>query len=223
MISPPNVTPGKSYADSVKSKVINDDTTIINDNEANMSQVNNPEINIDVVFHQMKDWEYTNRRSNTHYNFSQLNFNTDNIEVVGVSVNCQNNKINIVNVYRPPNQNIKFNDYQEVLHNLSDNIVLLGDFNSRSSMWGSSTTDSNGNIIEKVIDQNNLIILNDGTGTFQTVTGNRTQIDLTLVSASLANDSQWSVLDDKLGSDHFPDLTVLNAKPVKNQVCTPQT
>ncbi|CAC5400747.1 unnamed protein product [Mytilus coruscus] len=155
-------------------------------------------------------------------NFSQLNFNTDNIEVVGVSVNCQNNKINIVNVYRPPNQDIKFNDYQEVLHNLSDNIVLLGDFNSRSSMWGSSTTDSNGNIIEKVIDQNNMIILNDGTGTFQTVTGNRTQIDLTLVSASLANDSQWSVLDDQLGSDHFPVLTVLNAKPVKNKVCTPQ-
>ncbi|CAC5408137.1 unnamed protein product [Mytilus coruscus] len=155
-------------------------------------------------------------------NFSQLNFSTDNIEVVGVSVNCQNNKINIVNVYRPPNQDIKFNDYQEVLHNLSDNIVLLGDFNSRSSMWGSSTTDSNGNIIEKVIDQNNMIILNDGTGTFQTVTGNRTQIDLTLVSASLANDSQWSVLDDQLGSDHFPVLTVLNAKPVKNKVCTPQ-
>ncbi|CAC5405264.1 unnamed protein product [Mytilus coruscus] len=111
---------------------------------------------------------------------------------------------------------------QEVLHNLSHNIVLLGDFNSRSSMWGSSTTDSNGNIIEKVIDQNNMIILNDGTGTFQTVTGNRTQIDLTLVSASLANDSQWSVLDDQLGSDHFPVLTVLNGKPVKNKVCTPQ-
>ncbi|CAG2219008.1 unnamed protein product [Mytilus edulis] len=155
-------------------------------------------------------------------NFSQLNFNTDNIEVVGVSVNCQNNKINIVNVYRPPNQDIKFDEYQEVLHNLSDNIVLLGDFNSRSSMWGSSTTDSNGNIIEKVIDQNNMIILNDGTGTYQTVTGNRTQIDLTLVSASLANDSQWSVLDEQLGSDHFPVLTVLNAKPVKNKVCTPQ-
>ncbi|CAC5374399.1 unnamed protein product [Mytilus coruscus] len=65
-------------------------------------------------------------------NFSELNFNTDNIEVVGVSVNCQNNKINIVNVYRPPNQDIKFNDYQEVLHNLSDNIVLLGDFNIRT-------------------------------------------------------------------------------------------
>ncbi|CAG2200448.1 unnamed protein product [Mytilus edulis] len=154
-------------------------------------------------------------------NFSQLNFNTDNIEVVGVSVNCQNNKINIVNVYRPPNQDIKFKEYQ-VLHNLSDNIVLLGDFNRRSSMWGSSTTDSNGNIIEKVIDQNNMIILNDGTGTYQTVTGNRTQIDLTLVSASLANDSQWSVLDEQLGSDHFPVLTVLNAKPVRNKVCTPQ-
>ncbi|CAC5425453.1 unnamed protein product [Mytilus coruscus] len=95
-------------------------------------------------------------------NFSQLNFDTDNIEVEGVSVNCQNNKINIVNVFRPPNQDIKFNDYQQVLHNLTDNKVLLGDFNRRSSLWGSNTTDSNGNIIEKVIDQNNMIILNDG-------------------------------------------------------------
>ncbi|CAC5424832.1 unnamed protein product [Mytilus coruscus] len=274
-ISTSNVTPGKSYADSVKSKVINNDTDIISDNEANMSPVDNLEINIDQNLNietentqiedqtpsipnkdrknisdirktiierpskditDLKNWEtlITEIRNIADYqgggvaiyvsiqvNFSQLNFNTDNIEVVGVSVNCQNNKINIVNVYRPPNQDIKFNDYQ-VLHNLSDNIVLLGDFNSRSSMWGSSTTDSNGNIIEKVIDQNNMIILNDGTGTFQTVTGNRTQIDLTLVSASLANDSQWSVLDDQLGSDHFPVFTALNAKPVKNKVCTPQ-
>ncbi|CAC5409664.1 unnamed protein product [Mytilus coruscus] len=166
IISTSNVTPGKSYADSVKSKVINNDTDIISDNEANMSPVDNPEINID----------------------QNLNIETENTQIEDQTPN---------------------------------NIVLLGDFNSRSSM-GSSTTDSNGNIIEKVIDQNNMIILNDGTGTFQTVTGNRTQIDLTLVSASLANDSQWSVLDDQLGSDHFPVLTVLNAKLVKNKVCTPQ-
>ncbi|CAC5362522.1 unnamed protein product [Mytilus coruscus] len=256
IISTSNVTPGKSYADSVKSKVINNDTDIISDNEANMSPVDNPEINIDQNLNietentqiedqtpsipnkdrknisdirktiikppskdvtNLKNWEtlITEIRNIADYQVLIT-------EVVGVSVNCQNNKINIVKVYRSPNQDIKFNDYQEVLPNLSDNIVLLGDFKSRSSMWGSSTTDSNGNIIEKVIDQNNMIILNDGTGTFQTVTGNRTQIDLTLVSASLANDSQWSVLDDQLGSDHFPVLTVLNAKPVKNKVCTPQ-
>ncbi|CAC5381197.1 unnamed protein product [Mytilus coruscus] len=47
IISTSNVTPGKSYADSVKSKVINNDTDIISDNEANMSSVDNPEINID--------------------------------------------------------------------------------------------------------------------------------------------------------------------------------
>ncbi|CAC5422240.1 unnamed protein product [Mytilus coruscus] len=47
IISPSNVTPGKSYADSVKSKVINYDTDIISDSEANMSPVDNPEINID--------------------------------------------------------------------------------------------------------------------------------------------------------------------------------
>ncbi|CAC5400748.1 unnamed protein product [Mytilus coruscus] len=47
IISTLNVTPGKSYADSVKSKVINNDTDIISDNEANMSPVDNPEINID--------------------------------------------------------------------------------------------------------------------------------------------------------------------------------
>ncbi|CAC5400723.1 unnamed protein product [Mytilus coruscus] len=224
IISTSNVTPGKSYADSVKSKVINNDTDIISDNDANMSPVDNPEINIDQNLNietentqiedqtpsipnkdrknisnirktiikppskdvtNLKNWEtlITEIRNIADYqdnryvklqgyhppiirnrkipiqpkgknkkkpqigggvaiyvsiqvNFSQLNFNTDNIEVVGVSVNCQNNKINIVNVYRPPNQDIKFNDYQEVLHNLSDNIVLLGDFNSRSSMWG---------------------------------------------------------------------------------------
>ncbi|CAG2202474.1 unnamed protein product [Mytilus edulis] len=47
IISTSNVTPGKSYADSVKSKVINNDTDIISDNEATMSPVDNPEISVD--------------------------------------------------------------------------------------------------------------------------------------------------------------------------------
>ncbi|CAG2219010.1 unnamed protein product [Mytilus edulis] len=47
IISTSNVTPGKSYADSVKSKVINNDTDVISDNEATMSPVDNPEISVD--------------------------------------------------------------------------------------------------------------------------------------------------------------------------------
>ncbi|CAC5388091.1 unnamed protein product [Mytilus coruscus] len=58
IISTSNVTPGKSYADSVKSKVINNDTDIISDNEANMSPVDNPEIknlNIETENTQIED------------------------------------------------------------------------------------------------------------------------------------------------------------------------
>ncbi|CAC5412909.1 unnamed protein product [Mytilus coruscus] len=40
---------GKSYANTVKSNVINNDTTIINESEANVSQIDNPEINIEEI------------------------------------------------------------------------------------------------------------------------------------------------------------------------------
>ena len=153
---------------------------------------------------------------------TEINFDSDIIETVGVTINCQNKNITIVNSYRPPNNKVQAQDYKIITDKLTENSVLLGDLNSKSPLWGSPASDFNGKILENVIEEKNLIILNDGTGTHRTNTGNPSHIDLTIVTPSLANNSSWEVLNDPLGSDHFPILTTLNAKPIKTKVITPQ-
>lgn len=41
-------------------------------------------------------------------------------------------------------------------------ILLIGDFNSQSPVWGSSNTDNCGKIIEKLLEEPNHVLLNSG-------------------------------------------------------------
>ena len=72
-------------------------------------------------------------------------------------------------------------------------------------MWGGNHTDTNGKVIEELMEDKNLVCLNDGRGTRMGIrTSNESVLDLTLVSVSLAGISNWEVLTGKsLGSDHY--------------------
>lgn len=50
-------------------------------------------------------------------------------------------------------------EYQ--LFELPSPFIITGDFNSHSELWGSDKTDGRGKIIEKVLDNDNIIILNN--------------------------------------------------------------
>ena len=40
-------------------------------------------------------------------------------------------------------------------------VLVSGDFNSHNTVWGSKDTDRNGDIIEDLIDEFDMVILND--------------------------------------------------------------
>ena len=67
---------------------------------------------------------------------------------------------------------------------------------------GSNITDHNAKIIQEFMDENDLYLLNDGTGTRITFNGIQTPLDLTFVSSNLSKISRWNVQDNTLGSDH---------------------
>lgn len=82
--------------------------------------------------------------------------------------------------------------------------MINGDFNSHNQIWHSKYTNTRGKILEKVIKENNLIILNENKPTyFRTATGQSSIIDLSLCSASIAHRFYWDVSDDLEDSDHF--------------------
>ena len=87
-----------------------------------------------------------------------------NISAVAVEINLHN-PITIISVYIPPLQNLTVNDLNNLIINIQTPIILTGDFNGWSPLWGSLETNPRGKIIEDFILSNNISLLNDGSYT----------------------------------------------------------
>lgn len=91
--------------------------------------------------------------------------------------------------------------------------VITGDFNAHHQLWGSSYTNKRGRDIWKWLENNGLVLMNDGTPTrLDKWRGIYSCIDLTLATPKLSASLAWGILDDNMGSDHFPQFITINSK-----------
>ena len=127
------------------------------------------------------------------------------IECVGVSVTINKNlKYNYYSLYKPPQGEVNPVDWQIFFQALKRPFVLCGDFNAHHTSWGGSSIDRQGLKLLQAIEDENLIIVNDGSPTRMTAPNiSASAIDLCIVSDTLAPLIDWQVSDDLLGSDHF--------------------
>ncbi|GFX91127.1 putative tick transposon [Trichonephila clavipes] len=80
-------------------------------------------------------------------------------------------------------------------------------------LWGCQDVNSRGKV-EKLLTELDLTLLNDGSNTyFHSPTQSFSAIDLSICSPSLLLNLTWSVLDNPLGSDHFP-VVISYATPI---------
>jgi len=96
--------------------------------------------------------------------------------------------ISIFNLYRHPNTNIPFSVYSNLIAmaSASKYVLLLGDLNAHHHAWGDTRVDRQGELILQACDDNQLIILNDGSPTFIASSGTfESTIDLTIISREL--------------------------------------
>ena len=108
---------------------------------------------------------------------------------------------------------LELNDLQCLVDQLPRPFIILGDFNARHTLWGESSCDRWGNLIEELIDQNDIVCMNNGSPTRLDIFHNTSSaIDLTLCSSSLRLDYEWSVDENTHGSDHWP----IHLKSVSN-------
>lgn len=130
--------------------------------------------------------------------------NGNDINIVGIKIK----DINILSIYLPhPNPSI-LPFLRCVFLLFPPPLLVLGDFNSHNSMWGSETNDSFGSELGVMLEELGLCILNDGRPTRMTPPGQRKScVDLTICSNDLATLLQWNVLDSTFGSDHYPIIT----------------
>ena len=82
-------------------------------------------------------------------------------------------------------------------------------------LWGGEKTDNNGQIIEEVLNDKNLVCVNDGRRTRIDIrTGKESVLDLTFISSRLAPKCEWEVYGlyggSTIGSDHYPIMNSLD-------------
>ena len=125
----------------------------------------------------------------------------------------------IVNYYNPCKK-LELDKLVRIKGTDRNKIVWCADFNAHNTMWGGAHTDTNGRVIEELMEERGFVCMNDGRGTRIDVrTGKESAIDLTLVSGRLAGISKWEVLSGTtLGSDHYLVLCSVGGKVEVNAV-----
>ena len=63
----------------------------------------------------------------------------------------------------PDSTNLLLYDLNHIIHQLPKPFILLGDFNGRNTIWKSNHTDIRGKIMEKFLENDQLILLNTET------------------------------------------------------------
>lgn len=134
----------------------------------------------------------------------QLDLKTE-LEAVAISTYIPNlSKVTICNIYLPPNKTFTSNQLDSLIQQLPSPIILVGDMNSSSTLWGSHQTDSRGRKIEKILDDNKILLNGYEPTHFCTRTGNFSTIDLSICDAILAPSVTWEVLPKLWSDGHLP-------------------
>lgn len=129
---------------------------------------------------------------------------------VGVEVAVAGKSYTIITLYSPEST-LDLLPLHNFLQTLNTPVIITGDFNSHNTVWGSRKTDTKGRILMEFIEEENLVLLNDGSGTRIGQNAVLSPLDLTFISPTICANSEWSVATDACGSDHFPTITKFHA------------
>ena len=130
------------------------------------------------------------------------------LQVVAVRVGIEDYVISICSVYIARSQSFTVEDLMQLINQLPSPIMLLGDFNAHNELWGSNRTGQRGRKLEKVLFDAELSTLNYGTSTRIEYNG-ETAIDISIVSLTLSDVMQWTVMPSPGDSDHYPIIMTM--------------
>ena len=137
--------------------------------------------------------------------YYQINLNTT-LEAIAIRFNI-GKEYTICNVYITPTEVVTKLDLQNLINQLPQPYLLIGDFNARNNLWGDSQENSHGRIVEDFLLDSDVCLLNTGAPThFHVQTATESCIDLAFASPDALTDFNWKPLDDNYNSDHYPIL-----------------
>ena len=115
--------------------------------------------------------------------------------------------ITICSIYLKPDNVIDPIQLNDLISQLPQPFLLIGDFNARNIYWHDTLTNSRGNQILDIILNNQLHILDAESFThYDQRCKTYSHIDLSVCTPDVACDFYWSTYPDRCGSDHYPVL-----------------
>ena len=128
----------------------------------------------------------------------------NNVEAVAARV-WMGKYYSICSLYLSPSLPVRKNDITDLIAQLPEPFLLLGDMNARHSLWGEPTNNPKGNLFEELLIEEDLALLNDQHKTHYNIQNDTsTLIDLSISSANACLDFSASVVECRHGSDHHP-------------------
>jgi len=138
--------------------------------------------------------------------FTEIDVNSP-LQLVAVRVNITSNRlITLVSAYTPGRIALDVDGMIGAINQLPKPVIVMGDFNAHHTLWGNTSIDRRGRLMEEGIRTGQLNVINDNSPTHSSGTA----IDLTVVSPELTDDMTWKTLPSLLSSDHFPILLSLS-------------
>ena len=140
---------------------------------------------------------------------------TDNEALaINLELSCNQN-LTLATIYCPngkPNLSL----FQTIC-NLSDNVMFVGDFNSKSEVFGCASKNDSGPILKTIQNTLDLIYLNNTKHTYMDWrNGNTDILDMAFITQNLIiHDTQFQIGVD-LGSDHLPIEISVDTTPHTN-------
>lgn len=160
------------------------------------------------------------RKGVSHVQLDTSHLCTLQAEFVGAKLCLGNRTFVIVVAYVRPNRSaLPVKELLEWCKNITEELLICGDFNAHNEAWGGSQTDRRGEALMEVFEELELVVANDGRPTFFRPPNSYSAIDLTAHTPSL--ELKWEPGPDTRGSDHFPiNITIRGcqtAKKIKKQ------
>ena len=126
-----------------------------------------------------------------------------------------NQNLTLATIYCPDG-NPNFSLFQTI-NNLSDNVMFVGDFNSKLEAFGCASKNTSGPMLKTIQNKLNLIYVNNDEHThMDRRTGSTDILDMAFISQTLAiHDIQFQIGVD-LGSDHLPTEISIDTTPLRN-------
>ena len=152
---------------------------------------------------------------NNRITYDNILIHNSEFQLSGIKLHLNTSTFYLYNIYNQPSCHYDLQNLPQIIPNITDDFILVGDFNAHSPIWDSFCTeaDSPGNKIEHMIDHHNFCLLNDGdiSTYFSNSHGCFSSIDFSICSSNIVDKFEWNVLDDPYTSDHFPILISLLA------------